>query len=90
MLVLVVDVGVLVPGAVWPAVAAVHRAAQGVHARVEVVLLGGPLGGTTDVQNLGVVPLPGLTLPQLPGLGLDPEGNIQNTSEKSFVSSAAV
>lgn len=67
-----VDVRVLVPGAVRPAVAAVHRAVQGVDAAVRVILLGRPLRRAADVQDLGVVPLPGLALPQLSGLGLNP------------------
>lgn len=72
MLVVRVDVWVLVTGAVWSAVAAVHGAVQGVDPGVRVLLLGRPLQRSAYVQDLGVVPLPGLTLPQLPGLGLDP------------------
>lgn len=67
-----VDVRVLVPGAVRPAVAAVHRAVQGVDAAVHVLLLGRSLRRAADVQDLGVVTLPGLALPELPGLGLNP------------------
>lgn len=67
-----VDVWVLVPRAVRPAVAAVHRAAQGVDAAVRVLLLGRPLRRAADVQDLGIVAFPGLALPQLPGLGLNP------------------
>ena len=74
VLVVRVDVGVIVPGAVWPAVPAVHGAVQGVDACVRVLLLRVPLRRAADVQDLGVVPFPGLALPQLPGLGLDPEG----------------
>lgn len=69
-----VDVRVLVPGAVRPAVAAVQRAVQGVDAAVRVLLLGRPLRRAADVQDLGVVALPGLAFPQLPGLGLNPGG----------------
>lgn len=76
MLVLVVrmDVGVIVPRAVGSAVTAVHRAVQGVDASVRMLLFGAPLRCATYVQDLSVVPLPGLALPQLPGLSLDPEG----------------
>lgn len=79
MLVLVVrmDVGVIVSGAVGPAVPAVHGAVQGVDARVRVFLLGGPLR-RAYVQDFGVVSLPGLALPQLPGLGLDPDSEDRN------------
>lgn len=81
-----VDVRVLVPGAVWPAVAAVHRAVQGVDAAVRVLLLGRPLRRAADVQDLGVVALSGLAFPQLPGLGLNPDGKYKPdrfTSEMS-------
>lgn len=76
MLVLVVwmDVGIIVSGTVRPAVSAVHRAVQEVDASVGVLLLGGPLRRVAYVQDFGVVPFPGLALPQLPGLGLDPDG----------------
>lgn len=76
-----VDVRVLVPGAVRSAVAAVHRAVRGVDAAVHVVLLGRPLWRAADVQNLGVVTLPGLALPQLPGFGLNP-GEKHKPSER--------
>lgn len=80
MLVLVVwmDVGVIVSGAVGPAVPAVHGAVQGVDACVRVLLLGRPLRRAADVQDFGVVPFPGLPLSQLPGLGLDPDGGDRN------------
>ncbi len=76
VLVLVVwmDVGVIVSGAVGPAVATVHRAVQSVDACVRVLLLRGPFRRAAYVQDFGVVPFPGLTLSQLPGLGLDPDG----------------
>ena len=74
MLVLGMEVGVVVSGAVRPAVPAVHRAVQRVEAGVGVLLLRDPLRRAAYVQDLGVVPLPGLALPQLPGLGLDPDG----------------
>lgn len=80
MLVLVmrVDVGVIVAGAVGPAVPAVHRAVQGVDTCVRVLLLRRPLHRAAYVQDFGVVPFPGLALPQLPGLGLDPDGENWN------------
>lgn len=68
------DVGVIVSGAVGPAVPAVYRAVQGVDACVRVLLLRGPFWSAAYVQDFGVVPFPGLTLSQLPGLGLDPDG----------------
>lgn len=69
VLVLVMEVGVVVAGAVGPAVhRAVQRAGGG-----RVVVVWGSLRGAAGVQDLGVVSLPGLTLPQLPGLGLDPD-----------------
>lgn len=74
VLVLGMEVGVFVSGAVRPAVPAVNRAVQWVEAGVGVFLLGDPLRRAAYVQDLGVVPLPGLALPQLPGLGLDPDG----------------
>lgn len=76
MLVLVVwmDVGVIVSGAVGLAVSAVHRAVHQVDASVRVLLLRGPLRRPAYVQDFGVVPFPGLALSQLPGLGLDPDG----------------
>lgn len=76
MLVLVVwmEVGVVVSGAVGPAVAAVHRAVHQVDAAVRVLLLRGPLRRPAYVQDFGVVPFPGLALSQLPGLCLDPDG----------------
>lgn len=83
-----VHVRVLVPGAVRPAVAAVHRAVQGVDAAVRVLLLGRPLRRAADVQDLGVVTLPGLALPQLPGLGLNP-GEKHKQSER-FMSEVSV
>lgn len=54
--------------------AAVHGAVEGVQARVGVLLLVGPLWRAAHVQDFGVVPLPSLAFPQLPGLGLDPDG----------------
>lgn len=68
MLVVGAEVGVPVSGAVGSAVG-------GVQARVRVVLLllPGPLRRAAQVQDLGVVPFPGLALSQLPGFGLDPE-----------------
>lgn len=68
------NVGVIVPGAVGPAMPTVHRAVQGVDACICVLLLRGPLRRAAYVQDFGVVPFPSLTLPQLPGLGLDPDG----------------
>lgn len=75
MLVLVVwvQVCVVVPGAVGPAVASVHGAVEEADAGVRVLVFG-PLQCAAGVQDLCVVPLPGLALPQLPGLGLDPGG----------------
>lgn len=67
-------VGVVVPGALGPAVPAVHGAVERVDPRVRVLLLLGAPLRRPDVQDLGVVALPGLTLPQLSGLGLDPDG----------------
>lgn len=49
-----------------------------VDARVRVFLLGAHR--LADVQDLGVVPLPGLPLPKLPRLRLDPG----EFTEKSF------
>ena len=74
MLVLVVrmEVRVIVAGAVGPAVPAVHRAIQGVDAGVRVLIL--LVWRAAYVQDLSIVPFPGLALPQLPGLGLDPDG----------------
>lgn len=68
------DVGVILSRAVGSAVTAVHRAVQGVDSSVRMLLLGGPLRRAADVQDLSIVPFPGLALPQLPGLSLDPEG----------------
>lgn len=80
VMVLRVDVGVLFAGAVG---AAVHGAVQRVDADVRVVL-GGPLRRTTYVQDLGVVALPGLAFPQLPGFGLDPDGEDEEGSYTNF------
>lgn len=69
-----VAVQVLVPGAVRATVAAVHGAVEGVDAAVCVLLLRRALRRAADVQDLGVVALPGLAFPQLPGLCLNPGG----------------
>lgn len=66
------DVGVIVSRAVGSAVTNVHGAVQGVDTSVRMLLLRGSLRCATDIQNLSVVPLPGLALPQFPGLSLDP------------------
>lgn len=76
MLVLVVgmDMGVFIPGAVWPTVPTIHRAVQGVDAGVEVLLLRGSLRRAAYIQDFSIVSFPGLAFPQLPGLCLDPDG----------------
>lgn len=74
MLVVRVDAGVVVSGAVGPTVAAVQGAVERADAGVRVLVLRDPLRRAADVQDLCVVPFPGLTLTQLSGLCLDPEG----------------
>lgn len=73
MLVLWMDVRVLITGAVGATMATVHGAVKLVDASILVVLLRGSLRRSTYIQNLSVVSFPGLTLPQLSGLSLDPD-----------------
>ena len=51
-------------------VVTVDGGVKGADARVGVLVIGAQ--GSADVLDLSVVPLSGLTLTQLPGLGLDP------------------
>ena len=61
---------VVVSGALGTAVSAAQGHVQGPDAGIGVLLI----SAQVDVQDLSVVPLPCLPLPQLPGLKLDPGG----------------
>lgn len=79
------EVWVVIAGAVGPAVPAVHRAIQVVDAGVWVLILRAPLWRAAYVQDLSIIPFPGLALPQLPGLGLDPDSEDDDTKNQSLL-----